>query len=592
MTKENKLFYGDNLQVLRKKIGSESIDLCYIDPPFNSKRNYNQIYNNIGQEDQAQAQAFIDTWTWDEAAEQGIEEIISNEGGVFPVQTIELIIGLEKVLNKGSLLSYLVSMSLRIAEIYRVLKPTGSFYLHCDPAASHYLKLIIDSIFCSRKGEYQNEIIWRRTGQHNKVSRYGPIHDVIFFYTKTDKYTWNNPKRPYMKGHILENFIRDDRGYRTNYYGNVLTGSGIRGGESGKPWRGFDPTAKGRHWAIPGAVIDDIDEDLSELSQHAKLDRLFELGFITIKEGEAWPIYNRYLKPSDGQVLSDIWAFQPYTKGTVFQTEEGIDEDVRWLSTKDSERLGYPTQKPEGLLERIIKASSNEGDTILDAYCGCGTTVAVAQNLDRKWIGIDITYQSISLILKRLEEAYDSKILERIELDGVPKDFKSAVALANKQEDKTRKEFEKWITLTFSNNKAVINEKKGGDGGIDGIAYLIDVDKNNKKKYEKVIFSVKSNKTLSPTVVRDLNGTIEREGAALGYLLTLYPMDNLVKESKKYGVYKNIAFNHTYPKIEVISVEEILAGKRMILPTGVNVVREAKKKNKGKKDQGSLDLDA
>lgn len=590
MSKENKLFYGDNLEVLRQKIKDETIDLCYIDPPFNSKRNYNQIYNNIGKEDQAQAQAFIDTWTWDDAAEKGFEDVISNVGGVFTSQSIELIIGLEKVLRKGSLLSYLVSMSLRIAEIYRVLKPTGSFYLHCDPTASHYLKLVVDSIFCSQKGEYQNEIIWRRTGQHNKVTRYGPIHDVILFYTKTDKYTWNFPKRPFMKGHINENFIQDEKGYKTNYYGNVLTGSGTRGGESGKPWKGFDPTAKGRHWAVPGAVVEDIDEDLSELSQHQKLDRLYELGFITITEGEAWPIYNRYLNSTDGQALPDIWAFQPYTKGTVFQTEKGIDEDIRWLSTKDSERLGYPTQKPEGLLERIISASTNKGDVVLDAYCGCGTTVAVAQHLKRKWIGVDITYQSISLILKRLEDAYDSSVIEKIELNGVPKDFKSAVALANKQEDKTRKEFEKWVTLTYSNNRAIINEKKGGDGGIDGIAYLLDINDKNKKEHAKAIFSVKSNKTLTPSVIRDLNGTIEREGAVLGFLLTLYPMDNLVKESKKYGTYKNKLFNHDYPKIEVISVEEIFQGKRMNLPTGVAVVKGAKKKNKGN-DQGSLNLD-
>ncbi len=201
------LFYGDNLDILRnrKYLKDESVDLCYIDPPFNSKRKYNQIYNNIGKEDQAQAQAFTDTWTWDDAAIKGYEEIIANFGEVYTEQSIDLIIGLEKVLRRGALLSYIVSMTLRIAEIYRVLKPTGSFYLHCDPTASHYLKLILDSIFCAgRKGEYQNEIIWRRTGQHNKVLRYGPIHDVIFFYTKSDKWTWNFPKKPFMKGHITE----------------------------------------------------------------------------------------------------------------------------------------------------------------------------------------------------------------------------------------------------------------------------------------------------------------------------------------------------------------------------------------------------
>lgn len=581
---ENHLYYGDNLEVLSKYIRDETIDLCYIDPPFNSKRSYNQIYNNIGKEDQAQAQAFIDTWTWDDAAEEGLADIKSNNRGVFTAPSIELIIGLEKVLHKGSLLSYLVHMTLRIAEIYRVLKPTGSFYLHCDPTASHYLKLIVDSLFCAgRKGEYQNEIIWRRTGQHNKLTRYGPIHDVIFFYTKTGDYTWNHPKKPYMVGHIKENFIWDTIGYKTNYYGNVLTGSGVRGGESGKPWKGFNPTAKNRHWAIPGALVDDlaaIGEDLSELTQHQKLDRLFELGCITIKEGEAWPIYERYLKKTDGQALPDIWAFQPYTDSTVFNTKEGIDEDVRWLSPKDKERLGYPTQKPEGLLGRIIEASTNEGDVVLDAYCGCGTTVAVSENKKRKWIGIDITYQSIGLILKRIEEHFDSSIIDNIELNGVPKDFETAKMLAHKEGDKTRKEFEKWSILTYSKNKAAINEKKGGDGGIDGTAFIIDRNEDKKQEIKKVLFSSKSDVSLPPSVVRDLNGTIERDGAVMGILITLYPMPNLVKASKTFGTYTNNLTGQTYPKIQVVSVQEMLDGAYMNLPTSKDVLKEAQQKNK------------
>jgi DNA modification methylase len=370
---KNLLYYGDNLEVLRKYIRDETVDLCYIDPPFNSKRNYNQIYNNIGGDDRAQAQAFIDTRVWDEHADEGFSEILANDKGRFPPQTVDLIKGLHSVLKKGSLLAYIVSMTLRITEIHRVLKTTGSFYLHCDPTASHYLKLVIDAIFVSQGGDYQNEIIWRRTGSHNKVTRYAPIHDVIFFYTKTSgNYTWNSPKRPYMKGHVDGHFIKDAKGYRTNYYGNVLTGSGTRNGESGAIWKGFNPTAKGRHWAIPGALIQDLEgEDFSGLTQHQKLDRLYELGHITISEGDAWPMYQRYIKPTDGQPLPDIWAFQPYTAGTVFNSLLGIDEDVRWLSTQDQERMGYPTQKPEALLERIIAASTNQGDVVLDAYCGC-----------------------------------------------------------------------------------------------------------------------------------------------------------------------------------------------------------------------------
>jgi hypothetical protein len=305
---------------------------------------------------------------------------------------------------------------------------------------------------------------------------------------------------------------------------------------------------------------------------------LFDLGFITIKEGEAWPIYNRYLKETDGQALPDIWAFQPYTNGTVFKTHEGIDEDVRWLSSKDKERLGYPTQKPEGLLSRIISASTKPGDVVLDAYCGCGTTVAVAERLKRNWIGIDITYQSISLILRRIEKHFDKSALKRIILSGVPEDFESAEALAHKEDDRTRKEFEKWAVLTYSDNKAIINEKKGKDGGIDGIAYFIDYNEKNKEVHKQILFSIKSNKVLTPSVLRDLNGTIEREGASMGFLITLYPMKNLVKESKKYGQYTNKVLGRVYPKIEVISVSEILAGKKMNIYTSMDVLKQAQKK--------------
>ena len=484
MAAENQLFYGDNLDILRKYIKDETIDLCYIDPPFNSKRNYNQIYNNIaGKEDKAQAQAFIDTWTWDTNAEEGFAEIKSNYNGVFTPQIIKLISGFEQVLSKGDLLAYLVSMTLRIAEIYRVLKPTGSFYFHCDPTASHYLKLLLDAIFCSKGGEFQNEIIWAyKTGGVTK-KRFARKHDVVFFYSKTETFTFNPQK---------------ERSYMMHKYG---------------------------------------------------------------------------FKKSDFQIDKETGL----QYSMVYQKDVF---DIPSIGSDSAERLGYPTQKPEALLERIIKASSNEGETILDAYCGCGTTVAVADRLNRKWIGIDITYQSISLILKRLEEYYGSSTLQKIKINGVPQDFESAVSLANKQDDRTRKEFEKWAVLTYSNNRAMINEKKGGDGGIDGIAYVVDISDNNEQINKEVLFSVKSNKNLSPTVIRDLNGTLERENAALGILLTLYPMENLVKESKKYGVYNNKLFGHSYPKIEVICIAKILEGKTMKLPTSLEVLKKAQQKTK------------
>ncbi|HSZ32370.1 MAG TPA: site-specific DNA-methyltransferase [Puia sp.] len=492
---KNQLFYGDNLNILRKYIKDESIDLCYIDPPFNSKRNYNQIYNNVGKEDKAQAQAFVDTWTWDITAEEGFNQIIENYNGVFTKQSISLIIGLENVLSKGSLLSYLVHMTLRVAEIYRILKPTGSFYLHCDPNASHYLKLIIDSIFCSREGDFRNEMVWcysRMAAKGQKqLSR---CHDIIFWYSRGKTWTFNvdDIRLPYAA--------------------------------SSKARAGYKKT------------------NLGGGSPKSEICELNEIGKF----------------PED-------WISIPFIRG--------------------NEYLGYPTQKPEALLERIIKASTNEGDIVLDAYCGCGTTVAVAERLNRKWIGIDITYQSISLILKRLEEHFGISTIQNIQLNGVPQDFESAIALAHKKDDKTRKEFEKWAILTYSNNRANINEKKGGDGGIDGVAYLVDYNDKGERDSKRILFSVKSDKTLHPDKIRELFGTVQREKAAIGIMLTLYPMPNLIKESKKYGTYENKMFGHLYQKIEVISAKEIIEGSRMKLPTAIDILNKAQQKSKSKQQE-------
>ncbi len=340
------------------------------------------------------------------------------------------------------MLAYMSMMAPRLVELCRVLKPTGSIYLHCDPTASHYLKILMDAIFDPR--HLRNEIVWRRTGSHGKARRYAPIHDTLLFYTKTNVYKWNFPKRSYMKGHVEGYFVKDEKGWHTNYYGNVLTGSGLRNGESGKPWRGFDPSAKGRHWAIPGSLVEEIGEDLSHLTQHQKLGRLYELGYIKIVPGQAWPIYEHYIKPDDGTPTSDIWAFQPYTQGTVFGTEKGIDEDVRWLQPQDKERLGYPTQKPVDLLERIIQASSDPGDIVLDPFCGCGTTIDAAQKLGRKWIGIDITSIAINLIKTRLLSAYGADIMKTYTVRGEPTTLSEAQTLAEQDEADHRHQFQWW----------------------------------------------------------------------------------------------------------------------------------------------------
>lgn len=502
----NQLFYGDNLDVLRRHIKDESVDLCYIDPPFNSKRNYNQIYNNIGKEDQAQTQAFIDTWTWDDYANQGLAEILENYQGKFTAQSIDLIAGLTKVLSKGSLLAYLVHMTLRVVEIHRVLKPTGSFYLHCDPTASHYLKLILDAIFCTQGGDFQNELIWCYSIGGKSKNKFGKKHDVILFYTKSnrDTHTFNQQSAAI-------------------------------------------PRKANSHMKVG------IDSDGRQYQE--KMDK------------KTKKVYTYYL--DEGKIAEDYWT------------------DIETLNREDRERLGYPTQKPEALLERIIKVSSNEGDVVLDAYCGCGTTVAVSQRLNRQWIGIDITYQSISLILKRLEDTFGKGVLEQLKLNGIPKDMEAAVALANKKDDRTRKEFEKWAVLTYTNNRATINAKKGADQGIDGIAYF----QGDKDEPEKIIVQVKSGKVQSGDI-RDLQGTITLEQAALGIFISLKdPTKEMIKTAKSAGIYQSRYMSQTSDKIQIVTIKEMLEQKkRLDVRLSFEVVKSAEKQMEVKAKQLELDI--
>lgn len=532
---KNELYYGDNLDVLRRKIASESVDLCYIDPPFNSKRNYFQIYNNQGSEDRAQAQAFVDTWNWGEEAVEGLDHILDIErlapraGDTrWTEQTVELIRGLEKVLGRGSLLAYLVHMTLRIVEIHRVLKPTGSFYLHCDPTASHYLKLVCDAVFVGEGGDYLNEITWKRITSHNDAKRnFSNSFDVIFIYTKSQTYTFEPQFTAYSDEYIRKNFRHFDNGRA--YSSENLRSPNPRPNLT-YDYKGFKPHANG--WTV-------------SLDKMKELDAAGRLIFPSSPDGRIR--VKKYLDEMKGVVIGNVW------------------DDIPPISSQAAERLGYPTQKPEALLERIIRASSNGGDTVLDAYCGCGTTVAVAQRLNRRWIGIDITYQSIALILKRLQDRYpqDWPAIEAdIKLDGVPRDLESAMALANRRDDKTRKEFEKWAVLTFSNNQARINEKKGADGGIDGIAYfLLDTNQNGK-----AIFQVKS-RPGNRGDLATLNSDRLREKAEFGFLIcTGLPTKPMRDEIAAAGRFKHPLLNREDDRLQVITVAELFQGKRLDLP--------------------------
>ena len=477
------LYYGDNLEVLRKYIDDETIDLCYIDPPFNSKRTYNQIYNNIGGEDRAQAQAFIDTWVWDDRAKEGFAEILANDEGRFPTQAVDLLKGLHPVLKTGSLLAYLVSMTLRITEIHRVLKPTGSFYLHCDPTASHYLKLILDSIFVANGGDFRNEIIWHYLKWSIEQRQFVRNHDIILFYSKSD-----------IAERVFNTLFVERSPATKKRFGNAR-------------------------------IVSSHDSRGQRLPSQMK--------------GE-----------SDGVAMDDVWD----------------------ISRVPPIKQLYPTEKPPTLLERIIRASSNEGDVILDAYCGCGTTVVVSENLKRKWVGIDITYQSISLILRRLEAQHGKALLPDIACNGIPQDMESAKALSLKQDDRLRKEFEKWAVLTYTNNRAIINDKKGGDKGIDGTAFfLTDKDEN-----AKIVFQVKSG-TVGRGDVSKFNNDRTREGAELGIFLTLQPSTHGMKnEASAAGRYEHKLMGRSYDRISIVNIKEIVEdGKRLEIPMSREVLKAA-----------------
>ena len=543
------LWYGDNLVVLREHVADASVDLVYLDPPFNSNATYNVLFKAPGGEaSRAQIEAFDDTWHWNETAERAFDEVMGSGHS----DAAEMLRAMRSFLGENDMMAYLAMMAVRLIELHRVLKPTGSLYLHCDPTASHYLKILLDAIFL--KENFRNEIIWRRTGSHNSTRRYGPIHDTIFFYTKSKKYTWHGIKRPYMAGHVRSAFIFEDGVYRTNYSGNILTGSGTRKGLSGKAWRGFDPTKKGRHWALPSALVEGYEEEVEGLNQHEKMDFLYEKGLITINPTDEWPRYNRIITTNDGQRVSDIWAYQPYTNGTVFGTDLGIDDDVRWMGSKDSDRLHYPTQKPISLLERVITASSNEGDVVLDPFCGCGTTVHAAEKLKRRWIGIDVTHLAVGLIKRRLVDAFP---MASFDVLGVPKDVEAARELAATD----KHQFQLWALSTIE-AQPYKGGKKGADGGVDGYIWF----KPDGKKTERAIVSVKGGGNVGVVMIRDLIATIEREKARIGIFLTLEPPTGPMKiEAASAGFYES-PLHGKFPRIQILTVEEMFKGHGPQIP--------------------------
>lgn len=489
----------------------------------------------------------------DDLANLGLAEIKENYHGKFTQKTVDLICGLEPVLGKGSLFAYLVNMTLRIVEIHRVLKPTGSFYLHCDPTASHYLKIVLDAIFCGNKGLFQSEIVWRRTTAHGNAKqgakKFEINFDNILFYTKTNNYTFKTIYEPFKKDQIDKQYNKFDENGRR--YRLVTPTAAKGGGDTSYEFHGVKPP-KGRYWAYSK-------ENMEKFYQEDKL----------YFSSTGQPYIKYYLDERPGVAVMSFW------------------DDIKPMSPTSKERLGYPTQKPKALLERIIKASSNEGDVILDAFCGCGTTIEVAQLLNRKWIGIDITYQSIGVVIKRLEDSFGKGVLENITLNGIPKDMESAKALALKKDDRTRKEFEKWAVLTYTNNRAIINDKKGADKGIDGIAYF----DSGKDKPEKIIIQVKSGKVKSGDI-RDLLGTIAINEATLGIFITLNePTKEMIKTAKEAGIYQSKFMSSPVDKISIVTVREIIEEqKRLDIRLVLEVLKSAEKQTEIKSDQFTINF--
>ncbi len=511
----NQLYYGDNLDILRTYIPDESVDLIYIDPPFNSNQAYNVIFSEAdGSSSQAQIQAFEDTWRWGETTEQAYHELVVTA----PPLLVETIKSFRGFLTETNLMAYLVMMALRLVELHRVLKPPGSFYLHCDPTASHYLKIILDQIFGVKN--FRNEITWRRTAAHNDSAVYGSVHDIILYYSKNDSFTHNEQYQPYSDEYLKRYKHIDENDRR--FLDRDLTAGSLSGGGYQYEWNGIT-----KIWRCP----------LSTMQEYHKSGRLYYT-----RNGV--PRLKQFLDQMPGVPAQDVWI------------------DIPPINSQAKERLGYPTQKPEPLLERIIQASSNEGDVVLDAFCGCGTAIAVAQRLNRRWIGVDITHLAIALLKYRLADAFGDDVA--YEIIGEPKDAESAKALAVQD----RYQFQ-WWALSLIRARPYQGKKKGADEGVDGVIYYEDIDPDKPKKTltQKIVVQVKSGK-VSVRDIRELKSVVETQDAVIGVFITLNPPTQpMVKEAVAAGRFQWLHVAHTtYPKIQIRTIAELLAGHGIEYP--------------------------
>lgn len=521
MMSENVLYYGDNLDVLRLHVKDESVDLVYLDPPFKSDQNYNVLFAaKDGHQAAAQIQAFEDSWHWDEGAARQYEETVERGGKVSEVlQAFRLFLG------TNDMLAYLTMMAPRLVELHRVLNSSGSLYLHCDPTASHYLKLLLDAIFGPQS--FRNEIPWKRSSAHSDTRQgsrhFGRVSDTILFYAKGDSNTWNEQYAPYDPDYVAENYKRRDPDGRL-YRISDLSGPG--GEAKGNPRYEFLGVT--RYWRY----------------SKEKMQKLYEQGRIVQTRSGAVPQYKRYLDEMPGVPIQNMWV------------------DIPVINNRSREALGYPTQKPVALLERIIATSSNEGDVVLDPFCGCGTALEAAQKLGRSWIGIDITHLAIALIKHRLETAFGAGVSYRV--IGEPTTVEDAQALA----ESDPYQFQWWALGLVGARGA---EKKGADKGIDGRLYFHD----GGDKTRQIILSVKAGH-VTVSQVRDLEGVLQHQKADIGVLLSFeQPTRPMREEAASAGFYSSPWGKH--PRIQLLTVADLLSGKGIDYPrtAGTNITLKA-----------------
>ena len=520
---KNRLYFGDNLDILRNEIDDASVDLIYLDPPFNSNANYNVLFQEkSGQQSAAQITAFEDTWHWDIESEHAYQDVVTGGSGKLP----DLLQAMRSFLGDNDMMAYLTMMAQRMVELHRVLKPTGSIYLHCDPTASHYLKLLMDAVFGAEN--FRTDISWKRTSAHSDTrqgrKQHGRVHDVILFYTKSSNWTWNPVYTPYDREYIEQFYrhVEPDTGRR--YRLGDLTGPG--GAAKGNP--SYEVMGVTRYWRY----------------SKERMQELIDQGRVIQTSPGSVPSYKRYLDEMPGVPLQDIWV------------------DVNPIGAQARERLGYPTQKPEALLERIVRASSNEGDVVLDPFCGCGTAIAAAERLNRRWIGIDITHIAITLIRHRLQDTFKDD-LKPYEVLGQPQDVESAQALATDSENSGRYQFE-WWALGLVDARPAQDRKKGADAGIDGYINFFD---DNSGRAKRIVVQVKSG-NVSRNQIATLKGDMEREKAEIGLFITLKPPTGPMRsDAVAAGFYSPEHFpDAQYPRVQILTIEELLAGKRAEYP--------------------------